>query len=700
MILKQTLLACVTTFLFVVGCTSPIDYPDDIRELLNKSKENRKQLEKTIAHYSKHPEDSLKLQAAYYIIRNMVGLKTLDTNSVSENNVYFDALQAVMQKEGRKKLRSVEIALIIDSINKAKNLVTSVPTAKYLNDLDVISAEFLIHNIDNAFLMWQSKEWSKHIVFADFCEYILPYRCSKEYPQTHIRLYFINKYKNLLDSMKSTNNPFDISQLVLKDVDSYFVEDLSLFKRYYYLRPTKFSNKLASGIGTCYDATTFKITVLRSLGVPAVMDQVPNWGNAGSAHYWCKIIDPMHDTSKTLITNANYPINTQNIISGSSYDLLKSNPTPSIIPKGVQKHYVRTIPKVYRECFSRQMNSLGAIRDINDAIAPYFLNANLKDVTHEYLKTADVNLTLTQLSPNEKYIYLCVFNHSNNIWVPVAWSFLKNNKVRFNNIGKNIVYLPAYYNQNKIIPAANPFLLNLDGEIEQIKPNKNKETIRLHTKYPYRIFVEDWQNHITGSRFQFANKADFSDSITVHTVKHIPFYQTEVPVKTTKKYRYLLCRYSGLGDKALALMSIGELAFIGKNRGGKDVVLAGKLIGDSGDYTHEVNQIIDGKRDNYFRNNRDSINYIGIDLGEGNAQKVSKIKFLARNDDNGVVENVKFELFYWNNEWQSLGFAIGDKNKTATFKNVPVNALFLLENTEGGTENRIFTYKNGTQLFW
>lgn len=34
-------------------------------------------------------------------------------------------------------------------------------------------------------------------------------------------------------------------------------------------------------------------------------------------------------------------------------------------------------------------------------------------------------------------------------------------------MGKNIVYLPAYFEFGEIIPAGNPFLLDLNGDVEK-----------------------------------------------------------------------------------------------------------------------------------------------------------------------------------------------------------------------------------------
>ena len=43
---------------------------------------------------------------------------------------------------------------------------------------------------------------------------------------------------------------------------------------------------------------------------------------------------------------------------------------------------------------------------------------------------------------------------------------------------------------------------------------------------------------------------------------------------------------------------------------------------------------------------------------------------------------------------------MGAEDKTVTFNNVPKNALLLIKDMEGGTENRIFTYDNNSQHFW
>jgi len=51
---------------------------------MDQAGDNRQELEKLIEHYSNKPEDSLKLRAAYFLIKNM-GNKYSITGENSEN---------------------------------------------------------------------------------------------------------------------------------------------------------------------------------------------------------------------------------------------------------------------------------------------------------------------------------------------------------------------------------------------------------------------------------------------------------------------------------------------------------------------------------------------------------------------------------------------------------------------------------------
>ena len=59
-----------------------------------------------------------------------------------------------------------------------------------------------------------------------------------------------------------------------------------------------------------------------------------------------------------------------------------------------------------------------------------------------------------------------------------------------------------------------------------------------------------------------------------------------------------------------------------------------------------------------------------------------------------------YELFYWNNEWISLGEQEAEGG-ALSFKNVPSNALYWLVAEDSHDEERIFTINQvGKQVWW
>jgi hypothetical protein len=70
-----------------------------------------------------------------------------------------------------------------------------------------------------------------------------------------------------------------------------------------------------------------------------------------------------------------------------------------------------------------------------------------------------------------------------------------------------------------------------------------------------------------------------------------------------------------------------------------------------------------------------------------------------RNDKNGIYPGMRYELFIWDDEWISQGVKVATDDKIG-FDNVPANAVMWLRNHDEGKEERIFTMKEGRQVWW
>ena len=72
-------------------------------------------------------------------------------------------------------------------------------------DAQVITAQFLIDNIDKSFEIWEKQPWAHHYSFEEFCRYILPYRIGNEPLESWREMYY-RKFSQKVDSVYSGND--------------------------------------------------------------------------------------------------------------------------------------------------------------------------------------------------------------------------------------------------------------------------------------------------------------------------------------------------------------------------------------------------------------------------------------------------------------------------------------------------------------
>ena len=76
------------------------------------------------------------------------------------------------------------------------------------------------------------------------------------------------------------------------------------------------------------------------------------------------------------------------------------------------------------------------------------------------------------------------------------------------------------------------------------------------------------------------------------------------------------------------------------------------------------------------------------------------LKYITKNDKNGIYPGHLYELFYFNRgKWESLGRKVATADYIE-YDNVPSGALYWLRNHTEGKEERPFTVNNGRVRFW
>lgn len=391
----------------------------ELRKSLSLAKENRYELQKVLNHYKNDPS---KLEAAEFLIANMPG-------SFSRNNEILDLCQPFYAAyDSLAKIYNYQMDAErgekIDSLWKIFSYQhPEIFRLPYQFDIETISAEKLINEIDLAFQAWQENVYSKNCSFDEFCEYILPYRrmngliiddARKVFYERHHGKYFTQGNKDMIEEADSllyqyhhlTHSQFWGTQIPIPNASTFE-----------YLRH-----------GLCEHRCWYNSLLFSSLGMAVAVDFVPAWGNRNSSHTWNVLIkDGKSYAFESFWDRDRW-----------KYKRIYNNET-------FDYDWGRfRVAKVYRHSFKNYIegpitNKKVKMEDIPDL----FKNIKKKDVSHEYFDTVNVTITLNNIPKGTYYAYLCVYNY--NEWQPVQWGEISNNKVTFKGMGKDVVYLPCYF---------------------------------------------------------------------------------------------------------------------------------------------------------------------------------------------------------------------------------------------------------------
>lgn len=649
-----------------------------------EAKNNALTLESVLKFYMK-PEDSLKRQAAVFLFRN---LNLHYENYAPDAKKYGDIFNIL------DTLNNRQFGVTINEIhNVGKSVVHKYgpPTfngQRKVFDGLVLTPEFLITNIEFSFKVWKKLPWNKEVSFENFCEYILPYRIVNEKVE-YWKPAFLNRYLDKFLTLENSSDTYQVFSKVNELLKSEFLVDDAIYK--YYPFQQSISSLLKARVGVCADDCALKIAIMRSIGLPACMDVIPHWGNISLGHSMVGL----SDKNKKIVpmTNANLPVSSNDIVDVSS-EIYKGMKVfnKNELPDNIYIQYVKTVPKVYRYTFSRQPAIDSLINSAPAEIVPRLIKVNQIDVTPEYISTQNVSVILPPAFSSAKVAYLCVFDRQG--WEPVAYTAVKNGRVaNFKNVGKRIIFLPAVYQDDALVPAGGLFYIDDKNNIVAIRSNPAvRQRITVKRKYPLFAYAALHTQKLKGGKFQGSNSPDFSNPVLLGEIKHYPFYVNEININVANKFRYV--RFvSPPGYMA----SLAELSFFGSSN--DSIPLQGTIIGVKGLEGHELEKAFDSNLDSYYESNNYFSGWIGMDLGEHNEATFKKIRFCPRNDTNCILPGNEYELFYWNENWISLGRKTAN-NFDLDFEDVPADALYWLKCLSGGKEERIFTINKGMQVWW
>ncbi|MDR0510962.1 MAG: hypothetical protein LBH06_07710 [Rikenellaceae bacterium] len=631
----------------------------DLESALRFAGDNRVELEKVLEHYAADP-DPLKLKAARFLIENMPGHCSYDSDGME---LFAQLAMPVILSDlsiGAKK-RSLEA--VSASVGNRIRIV---------QDARTITANYLIRNIDDAFRLWREELWAGHLEFDEFCEYLLPYKVVELQPldrwRDSLRHTFDTMRSRALNSEEYTHQNLDFTRAVnhkmkneLKVTDDLLITDYSGY-------PFLCSSTIGKiPFGTCKDFCISGMAVMRSKGIPIALDYTPQWGNRRLGHTW-------------------------NVLLRNYGKICEFAAVADADPGELHKPHDRRA-KVYRYTYARNPEMAELLR--HEKFPPKnFRSVFIRDVTDQYMKVASVEIPIKfNRDMDNRFAYLAIFD--NNEWVPFTFGKRSGRKFIFDNVGLDYVLLPVYSTERGLVPLNHPFRLTYDGTVEFLAPNATSEqTFRLSRKYPARHWVYDASARIMGGKFQAANKADFSDAVTLFQVDKW-YSQLSFKIDAIPPHRYWRY-YSADGNHCF----ISELIFFDR----EDTVrqLRGRIIGTDGSRENNMAKTkeaaFDGDPLTHFDAATPDGGWAGMDFGK--PVSLSKIICYPASDANFIQIGDTYEFYYWETDrWQSVGRQVAQDSELI-FTNVPANGLYLLDDITRGREKRPFTWENEKQVWW
>lgn len=414
--------------------------------------------------------------------------------------------------------------------------------------------------------------------------------------------------------------------------------------------------------GNCRDESSLIVHLARYMGIPSTVDFTPQWGNRSMKHEWSVLVNPDGRCTKFYMGT-----------------------TPGDTAKTFTE-YRR--PKVFRHQFEIDRDILDDFSDVKDR-PELFKVPTFTDVTDEYGETTDITCEIPEPYRDRKLAYICVFD--NEKWVIVHYGRIRHGKVTFEKMGRDIAYITAMYEDGRTIPLGNPYILTKEGRIEKLSADGGKrQSMKLIRKYPFFGRAELFNWGMWGGKFQGSDTGDFADATDLFVYNGITggnWY--EFPITGDKPFRYL--RYFGPKDSHCY---VNEIEFLDEH----GMKAEGKVIGTEGEPKYEKEKVFDGDILTGFRAVTPDSNWVGLQLAKPFV--VKKLRFISRNDGNCINAGDDYELRYWSDgRWIALGHKTVRRDRLM-FLNVPKGALYLLHDRTKGTEERIFTYRNGRQVWW
>ncbi len=429
---KLALSAFLLTAVLTIGCSKH----SPVADVLDSAGSNRTELEAVLNHYRTVDNNPQKLRATEFLIENMPAHYSYAGTQIYE---YYDYAARILANKSLSPEQQRDSLLSITDLKYRDLPSHTVP------DAQVIKADFLIKNIDTSYDRWVNCDWARQITFDEYLEWLLPYKA--------IELQELDAWRDTLLAHfgKGLENPIvnDVEYNTASGVADMLRNDAYKGLNRYGLYTRAGLPLLSAHLqvtqtyGNIPDYALTAALLMRSAGIPAILDETPVGSRYTAATKWFVIIDD------------------KGVERTSEWDF-STNISSIFFP------YERG-PKVYRTTYAINPERWEYSQN---AKYQYPFDLGKKDVTSKYFRTSNLAIPIDKKVRKylkDKYVYIAsAVRSEENPWQIVDFGVMKHGKATFHDMGHEVLYQIQGYDGKTLIPISEPFILQKDGSIEYV----------------------------------------------------------------------------------------------------------------------------------------------------------------------------------------------------------------------------------------
>jgi transglutaminase-like putative cysteine protease len=186
----------------------------------------------------------------------------------------FEARKELAKGRSKQLFSVFEQKLTLEEQEALQFLYAYMP----LSDLADYNGDFFLQQVQYAFKAKQEMSWGKTIPEEIFRHFVLVYRVNNENLDT-ARVLFFNELKDRVKNLSMYDAALEVNHWCHEKV-TYRGADI---------RTSAPLATMRTALGRCGEQSTFTVTALRAVGIPARQCYTPRWAHSDDNHAWVEV---------------------------------------------------------------------------------------------------------------------------------------------------------------------------------------------------------------------------------------------------------------------------------------------------------------------------------------------------------------------------------------------------------------------------